>query len=62
MSHVDPRLGENIPGEREKRKSPLGELIWVYTAISEAIAWTTMTNSMFRTYLRQDMLLASLVR
>ena len=62
MSNVDPDLAENIPGKDNDRKTPRGELNWIFTAITDTIAWTTLPSAVFQKMFRQDLLVASLFR
>mmetsp|Transcript_23721 Transcript_23721/g.72484 ORF Transcript_23721/g.72484 Transcript_23721/m.72484 type:complete len:2032 (-) Transcript_23721:126-6221(-) len=60
---VPPHLIANgLPGSPNDRRSPAGELNWVFTAITDAIAWASLPRELFRRLFRQDMLLASLFR
>lgn len=62
MGDVNPDLAENIPGKDSDRKTPRGELNWIFTAITDTIAWTTLPNATFQKMFRQDLLVASLFR
>ena len=62
MSDVSPELAENIPGKDNDRKTPRGELNWIFTAITDTIAWTTLPPTTFQRMFRQDLLVASLFR
>ena len=62
MGDVNPDLSENIPGKDSDRKTPRGELNWIFTAITDTIAWTTLPNATFQKMFRQDLLVASLFR
>lgn len=33
---------DNMPGRLTDRKTPLGEMNWIATAITDTIAWTTL--------------------
>jgi regulator-associated protein of mTOR len=55
-------LLDKIPGKASDRKTPLGELHWIYTAVTDTIAWNILPPSQFQRLFRQDMLLASLLR
>lgn len=37
-THVSPR----IPGRLNDRRTPLGELNWIFTAITDTIAWNVL--------------------
>ncbi|TIC71829.1 hypothetical protein E3Q00_04400 [Wallemia mellicola] len=51
-----------IPGELKLRKSPLGELNWIFTAVTDTIAWTTFPRETFKRLFRQDLMVAALFR
>jgi len=55
-------LLDKIPGKASDRKTALGELHWIYTAVTDTIAWNILPPSQFQRLFRQDMLLASLLR
>ncbi|KAJ2926719.1 hypothetical protein H1R20_g10361, partial [Candolleomyces eurysporus] len=51
-----------LPGDLKDRRTPLGELNWIFTAITDTIAWTTFSREMFTKLYRSDLLIASLFR
>ena len=51
-----------IPGDLKDRRTPLGELNWIFTAITDTIAWTTFSREIFTRLYRCDLLIASLFR
>lgn len=51
-----------IPGRLNDRKTPLGELNWIFTAITDTIAWMTLPRGLFKRLFRQDILVASIFR
>lgn len=53
---------DNIPGMQNNRKTPLGELNWIFTAITDTIAWNVLPRKLFQKLFRQDLLVASLFR
>jgi len=53
---------DRVPGKLNDRKTPLGELNWIFTAITDTIAWTLLPRHLFRKLFRQDILVASLFR
>ena len=55
-------LVRNIPGDPMIRKTPLGELTWILTAITDTIAWCTFPPAQFYSFFRQDMMLKVLLR
>ena len=62
MDGVSPDQAESIPGRDNDRKTPKGELNWIFTAITDTIAWTTLPSTIFQKMFRSDLLLASLFR
>ncbi|KAL0567020.1 Target of rapamycin complex 1 subunit kog1 [Marasmius crinis-equi] len=54
--------GVHMPGDLKDRRTPLGELNWIFTAITDTIAWTTFTPEIFARLYRSDLLIASLFR
>lgn len=59
---LDVDLVDRIPGRLNDRKTPLGELNWIFTAITDTIAWNTLPSPVFQRLFRQDLLVASLFR
>jgi len=59
---LDHSLIDQIPGRQNDRKTLLGELNWIFTAITDTIAWTVLPRDMFQRLFRQDVLVTSLFR
>ena len=55
-------IADMIPGKLTDRKTPLGELNWIFTAITDTIAWNVLPSPLFQRLFRQDLLVASLFR
>ncbi|XP_034933935.1 regulatory-associated protein of mTOR isoform X2 [Chelonus insularis] len=53
---------DKIPGQLTDRRTMLGELNWIFTAITDTIAWNTLPRDLFQRLFRQDLLVASLFR
>lgn len=53
---------DKIPGKTNDRKSVIGELNWIFTAITDTIAWNTLPRELFQRLFRHDLLVASLFR
>ncbi|XP_019880990.1 regulatory-associated protein of mTOR isoform X2 [Aethina tumida] len=53
---------EQIPGLITDRRTMLGELNWIFTAITDTIAWNVLPRDLFQKLFRQDLLVASLFR
>jgi regulator-associated protein of mTOR len=59
---IDVKLAFQIPGKQNDRKSPLGELSWIFTAITDTIAWNTFPPALFQRLFRHDLVIAALFR
>ena len=55
-------LVDKIPGNLSDRRTMLGELNWIFTAITDTIAWDVLPRNLFQKLYRQDLLVASLFR
>ncbi|XP_059163901.1 regulatory-associated protein of mTOR-like isoform X2 [Physella acuta] len=53
---------DKIPGQLSDRRTMLGELNWIFTAITDTIAWNSLPRELFQKLFRQDLLVASLFR
>jgi len=53
---------EKVPGRLQERRTPLGELNWIFTAITDTIAWNSLSRKDFRKLFRQDLMVAALFR
>ncbi|KAI9805343.1 MAG: hypothetical protein M1833_005796 [Piccolia ochrophora] len=51
-----------MPGRLQERRTPMGELNWIFTAITDTIAWNTLPRSLFKKLFRQDLMVAALFR
>eukprot|EP00842_Homolaphlyctis_polyrhiza_P000215 jgi/Hompol1/1194/HPOL_002662-RA len=51
-----------IPGKLTDRRTPFGELNWIFTAITDTIAWNVLPSAMFQKLFRQDLMVAALFR
>ncbi|XP_044758345.1 regulatory-associated protein of mTOR isoform X2 [Coccinella septempunctata] len=51
-----------MPGSYGDRKTMRGELNWIFTAVTDTIAWNTLPTELFQRLFRQDLLVASLFR
>ncbi|KAL8232514.1 hypothetical protein R6Q57_002292 [Mikania cordata] len=59
---LDYSLIDRIPGRQTDRKTLLGELNWIFTAVTDTIAWNVLPHELFQRLFRQDLLVASLFR
>ncbi|KAJ1766184.1 Target of rapamycin complex 1 subunit kog1 [Coemansia sp. RSA 1843] len=61
-SKVTLDMCEKLPGSVQDRRTPFGELNWIFTSITDTIAWNTLPREQFRKLFRQDVVVASLYR
>ncbi|XP_024011669.1 regulatory-associated protein of TOR 2 isoform X2 [Eutrema salsugineum] len=59
---IDESLIDRIPGRQNDRRTLLGELNWIFTAVTDTIAWNVLPRGLFQRLFRQDLLVASLFR
>lgn len=62
QSYVSSTPSVNIPGVLSDRRTPLGELNWIFTAITDTIAWTSLPRPLFKKLFRHDLMVAALFR
>ncbi|KNC74303.1 hypothetical protein SARC_13146, partial [Sphaeroforma arctica JP610] len=60
--HTDTSVLDSIPGKMTDRKTMKGELFWIFTAITDTIAWNVLPRDLFQKLFRQDLLVAALFR
>ena len=53
---------KDVPGKTSERRTPIGELNWIFTAITDTIAWTSLPRHLFKKLFRQDLMVAALFR
>ncbi|KAG2234459.1 raptor N-terminal caspase like domain-containing protein [Thamnidium elegans] len=53
-----------LPGRSTERRTPLGELNWIFTAVTDTIAWCVLQDEpeLFKRLFRQDLTVASMFR
>jgi regulatory associated protein of mTOR len=61
-SNISLETARNIPGKVSERRTPLGELNWIFTAITDTIAWNCLPKPLFKKLFRQDLMVAALFR
>ena len=49
---ITKELIDRIPGRQTERKTPLGELNWIFTAITDTIAWNMLPKALFQKLFR----------
>ncbi|KAJ1558614.1 hypothetical protein HK096_009018 [Nowakowskiella sp. JEL0078] len=62
LNNVTPEMISKIPGRLNDRRTPLGELNWIFTAITDTIAWNVLPHHLFKKLFRQDLMVAALFR
>jgi hypothetical protein len=63
MGGLNPNAVDAIPGKASDRKTPLGELNWIFTAVTDSIAsWNVLPKPLFQSLFRQDLMVASMFR
>ena len=60
--HIDESLLDRIPGCHSNRMTLLGEINWIFTAVTDTIAWCSFPVDLFQKLFRQDLLVASIFR
>ncbi|KAI9843169.1 MAG: hypothetical protein M1838_002744 [Thelocarpon superellum] len=61
-SHLTIDDVSKMPGRLQERRTPMGELNWIFTAITDTIAWNTLPRGLFKKLFRQDLMVAALFR
>ncbi|RYP86974.1 hypothetical protein DL769_000617 [Monosporascus sp. CRB-8-3] len=46
-TNISPERAKKLPGRLQERRTPLGELNWIFTAITDTIAWTSLPRHLF---------------
>lgn len=73
LKNITPEMLDKIPGRLNDRRTPIGELNWIFTAITDTIAWNTLgkftlyfgnlvEHALFSKLFRQDLMVAALFR
>lgn len=62
LPNVTDDMVRHIPGDPTDRKTPLGELHWIFTAVTDTIAWCTTPEQLFHSLFRQDVVVKALFR
>ena len=56
---LDDSLIDKIPGRQTDRKTLLGELNWIFTAVTDTIAWNVLPHGSFQIYFTNAVLFLS---
>ncbi|KAI9105946.1 raptor, partial [Phlyctochytrium arcticum] len=62
LGNITPDMVAKIPGRVNDRRTPLGELNWIFTAVTDTIAWNSLPHELFKRLFRQDLMVAALSR
>ncbi|KAJ3123892.1 hypothetical protein HK100_011450 [Physocladia obscura] len=62
LQNINADMIMKIPGQLNDRRTPLGELNWIFTAITDTIAWNMLPHDLFKKLFRQDLMVAALFR
>ncbi|KAJ3025291.1 UNVERIFIED_CONTAM: hypothetical protein HDU68_007300 [Siphonaria sp. JEL0065] len=62
LQNINVDMIMKIPGQLNDRRTPLGELNWIFTAITDTIAWNMLPHDLFKKLFRQDLMVAALFR
>lgn len=62
MGNISAQVVDAIPGKPNDRKTPLGELHWIFAAVTDCIAWNVLPKPLFQRLFRQDHLVAGIFR
>jgi regulator-associated protein of mTOR len=55
-------MASKVPGRVTDRRTPLGELNWIFTSITDTIAWSVLGTDIFLSLFRNDLMVAALFR
>lgn len=62
LVRLHPEMVNQIPGQLNDRRTMLGQLNWIFTAITDTIAWNVLPSDLFHKLFRNDLLVAALFR
>ncbi|SCZ98962.1 BZ3500_MvSof-1268-A1-R1_Chr7-1g09332 [Microbotryum saponariae] len=62
MGQLDLDMLLKVPGKVNDRRTPLGELNWIFTAVTDTIAWNSLPRDLFQKLFRHDLVVAALFR
>jgi regulator-associated protein of mTOR len=53
LTGITMEMIDKIPGHLNSRRTPLGELNWIFTAVTDTIAWNVLPRELFQKLFRQ---------
>eukprot|EP00039_Didymoeca_costata_P008263 m.109666 g.109666 ORF g.109666 m.109666 type:complete len:1325 (+) comp14009_c0_seq1:230-4204(+) len=62
LVRLRPEMVRQVPGQISDRRTMLGQLNWIFTAITDSIAWNVFPADLFQKLFRNDLLVAALFR
>lgn len=62
IKNVSLEMTMKVPGRVTDRRTPLGELNWIFTSITDTIAWSILPTDLFLRLFRNDLMVAALFR
>jgi regulator-associated protein of mTOR len=62
IKNVTLEMTMKVPGRVTDRRTPLGELNWIFTSITDTIAWSVLPTDLFLRLFRNDLMVAALFR
>lgn len=62
LPHVTVDMLDLMPGQLTDRRTMKGQLNWIFTAITDSIAWNVLPSDVFHRLFRNDLLIAALFR
>jgi regulatory associated protein of mTOR len=62
IKNVSLEMTMKVPGRVTDRRTPLGELNWIFTSITDTIAWSVLPTDLFLRLFRNDLMVAALFR
>eukprot|EP00729_Bicosta_minor_P009410 gene9410-33457_t len=62
LVQLSPDMVDRLPGQLNDRRTMLGQLNWIFTAITDTIAWNVLPADLFQRLFRNDLLVAALFR
>ena len=62
LCDISMETAEKLPGSTNDRRTPLGELNWIFVTITDTIAWSVLPRDTFYRLFRQDVMLSTMFR
>ncbi len=62
ITGITPEMIDKMPGDMGSQNTPLGDLVRIFSTITDTIAWNILSPTLFHRLFRNDSLLASMMR